>query len=216
MMIREEEKSDFRAAEEVTREAFWNHYVPGCDEHYLLHTMRESEAFIPALSMVAEQDGRIFGHIAYAKSVVLGDDGREHDVLTFGPVSVCPAFQGQGVGSALIEASLEKAAKMGFLAVIIYGNPAYYWRFGFLPAKTFGIATADDFWMPSLQGKELTAGALMRIGGGRFVEDRIYHVDDAAAEAYDRGFVPKQKQGGLPSQTYFQYRIGQRTPRHPK
>ena len=211
--IRVEQKRDYRAVEEVTREAFWNHHVPGCDEHYLLHILRSAAVFIPALSMVAERDGEIVGHIAYAKSFVTGDDGQKHEVLTFGPVSVHPDSQSQGIGSRLIETTLKKAVGMRYAAVMIYGDPAYYGRFGFLQGKTFGIAASDNFWIPSLQGLELVPGTLKKIGGGRFFEDEIYHVDENEAALFNLGFAPKEKKEGLPSQQHFLELLSQRTPR---
>ena len=213
MIIRLEKPNDYRKSEEVTREAFWNHHSPGCDEHYLLHMMREAEVYIPELAMVAEMDGEIAGHIAYAKSEIRGDNGKVFSVITFGPISVLPEYQGQGIGATLIRTTLDKARQMGFSAVIIYGDPAYYSRFGFLPARSFGVATAEDCWTPSLQGIELAEGALSKIGGGRFFEGEIYQIDSAKAKAFDASFVPKQKKTGLSSQKHFAFLISQREPR---
>jgi predicted N-acetyltransferase YhbS len=61
--------------EELTREAFWNRHVAGCDEHYLMHIMRDTDAFIKDLDVVAELDGKIVGNIVYTKGSILGDDG---------------------------------------------------------------------------------------------------------------------------------------------
>lgn len=96
LIIRLEEPVDYRAVEEVTREAFWNHHSSGCDEHYLVNIMRTSNAFIKELAYVAVYECRSIGNIMYTKAVVLGDDNEKHCVLSFGPVSVLPEFQGQG------------------------------------------------------------------------------------------------------------------------
>lgn len=110
LVIREEQEQDWREVEAVTREAFWNLYTPGCDEHYLAHCMRRSPDFIPGLAFVAELKGKVIGSILFTKSYILNDDGARYDTITFGPISVLPKFQGQGVGSALIEYARQVAA----------------------------------------------------------------------------------------------------------
>ncbi|MGL4484463.1 MAG: GNAT family N-acetyltransferase, partial [Anaerovoracaceae bacterium] len=138
---RTEIKSDYREVEMLVREAFWNQYVPGCDEHYFLHQLRKSEAFIPDLALLVTSDSRqeIIAAIHYAKGTVINRDGKEINVASFGPVAVLPEFQKQGIGEKLINQSLEKAKKLGYEAVIIFGNPAYYKKFGFQPAVDLGI-----------------------------------------------------------------------------
>ncbi len=101
--LRNENSSDYKIVEELTREAFWNHYVPGCDEHYLMHIIRDSEAFIKELDFVAEADGKIIGNIVYTKAKIVADDGTSQEVLSFGPLSVLPEFQGKGIGGMLVE-----------------------------------------------------------------------------------------------------------------
>ena len=91
--IRLEQKKDYRATEELTREAFYNVYRPGCLEHYVLHRFRNGKDFIPSLDFVMEKDGKIIGHITYAKSSITADDGREIPVVTFGPVSILPRIR---------------------------------------------------------------------------------------------------------------------------
>lgn len=105
LKFRQEEPSDYRMVEELTREAFWNTHVPGCDEHYLVHIMRNSESFIKELDIVATIDEKIVGNIMYTKAKILGDDGKEHAVICFGPISVLPSFQGMGIGTMMIEYS---------------------------------------------------------------------------------------------------------------
>ena len=158
LLLRRETSADYSAVETLTREAFWNLHGPGCDEHYLAHMLRGSDAFLPALDFVAELDGRIVGNILYARSCVALDAGGELPVITFGPVSVLPEFQRQGVGSALIRHTLSLAQQMGFSAVFIYGDPAYYGRLGFRPAEAFGVGTEDNFYQDALQAVASAAG----------------------------------------------------------
>jgi Predicted acetyltransferase len=119
MTIRTETPADYAAVELLTREAFWNVHVPGCDEHYLVRIMRSAPEFLPALALVAERDGQIVGNIMYSKSAVVGDDGRRTETLTFGPLSVLPAYQRQGIGKALMAESFRIAEALGYPAVLI-------------------------------------------------------------------------------------------------
>ena len=124
--IRNEKESDYQAVEDMTRKAFYNLYVPGCIEHYLVHIMREHEDFIPELALVLVRDGRVIANIMYTKAKLIDTDKNEKQVLTFGPISVLPEYQRQGYGKMLMEYSFEKAVSMGYDTVVIFGNPGYY------------------------------------------------------------------------------------------
>src|SRR5699024_7471715 len=91
--IRNERKEDYSIVEEITRKAFYNVYVPGCMEHYLVHVMRDHEDFITELDFVLERDGQVIGNIMYTKAKLTDEDGTEKEILTFGPVSVLPEYQ---------------------------------------------------------------------------------------------------------------------------
>ena len=112
--IRNERESDYAEVERITRRAFYNIYVPGCVEHYLVRVMRGHEDFIPELDFVIELDGRIIGNIMYTKSSLTDENGERKEILTFGPVCVAPEFQRRGYGKRLIAASLERAALEGW------------------------------------------------------------------------------------------------------
>lgn len=190
--IRNERPEEYRAVEALTREAFWNLHVPGCDEHYLLHVLRAHADFVPELDFVAFIGGEPAGNIVYARSSVKTAGGQKRGVLTFGPLSVEPKYQKQGVGSALVRHSLAKAAALGYGAVLIYGDPAYYVRFGFRPAEAFGITTGEGVFHPALQALELAPGALADCAG-RFFEGEAYHVNETLAAEFDKNFPPKKK-----------------------
>ena len=210
--LRNENISDYRTVEELTREAFWNHYVPGCDEHYLMHIIRDSDAFINELDFVAEADGKIVGNIVYTKAKIAADDGTSHEVLSFGPLSVLPEFQGKGIGGRLIEHTKALAKELGYKAILIYGDPAYYSKFGFAAAETFRIGTSDNMYAAALQAIELFPRALSG-ASGCFHEDEIYAIDEAAAKEFDRGFPPKELQSDSPTQKRFMEMIQMRIPR---
>ena len=200
--FRQAAPGDEAPTEQLTREAFWNLFVPGCNEHFLLHLLRQDAAGIPALDWVAEAEGEILGSIVYSQAQILGDEGETHPVLTFGPVAVRPAHQGQGIGRELIARSLEKARALGHLAVLIYGDPGYYSRLGFLPAERFDIRTSDNVYADALQALELRPGALTHCPG-RFQEAAVFEVDKASADIFDRQFPPREKKSGLASQARF-------------
>ena len=212
IILRRERPADYRAVEVLTREAFWNVNRPGCDEHYLAHILRESDAFLPALDYVAVVDGTIVGNIMYATSSVVLDAGGTLPVITFGPVSVLPEFQRQGVGKRMIRHTRMLARRMGYSAILIYGDPAYYGRLGFEPAEQFRIGGEDNRYRDALQVFELMPGAL-DLAAGRFLEDSIYHIDAAAAEAFDSSFPQKEKLSGTPSQLRFRKIVARNHPR---
>lgn len=212
IQLRNERPEDYRAVEALTREAFWNHYAPGCSEHYLLHLLRNSNAFLPHLDFVAERDGLLVGNIVYSRAAIAGDDGNRHAVITFGPISVLPKEQGKGVGSMMIEHTKAVAKDLGHSAILIYGDPDYYCKFGFVPAQRYGITTSDDWYAAALLALELTDGAL-RHCSGRFLEDNLFNVDETAVRAFDQSFPPKELRQGGPSQARFAQLVQQRVPR---
>ena len=112
--IRNEIPGDYAAVEDLTRKAFYNLYMPGCIEHYLVHIMRTHEDFLPELAFVAELDGRIVGNIMYTRATLTDSDGVVKGALTFGPVSVLPDCQRQGYGKALMEHFFQRAAELGW------------------------------------------------------------------------------------------------------
>lgn len=200
--LRTEQPADYRETENVTRDAFWNHFSPGCNEHYLLHVMRDNPAFVPELDLVAEYDGRIVGNVVCMKAAIHGDDGVKYEVLSLGPISVLPEYQRKGIGGRLIGRTRELAREMGFRAVLLCGDPDYYLYQGFVPAELLGIRTADDMYAMALHVCELYEGALSGVRG-RYVEDSAYEVDEAAAEVFDRDFPAKEKVRGTASQARF-------------
>ena len=91
MIIRNEERRDYEQVEALTRRAFYNQYIPGCVEHYLVHIMREHEDFIPELDFVAEEDGRIVGNIMYTKAWLKDEAGEEKEIVTLAAKSTASA-----------------------------------------------------------------------------------------------------------------------------
>lgn len=209
--IRPEHPEEFAVTENLTREAFYNVNNPGCEDHYLLHIMHESDVLIQELNLVAEQDGKIIGNVICTRARIEGAEKTWTDVLGLGPIAVLPEFQRQGVGGALIREAARRAGKMGFRAILLYGSPDYYPKQGFVPAERYGVCTGDDMYADALHAMELYPGALDGVTG-RFFEDEIFEIDGKAAQAFEAQFPPKEKLEGTPSQVRFQEIIKLRRP----
>jgi len=192
LTVRNEEKEDYRTVEQLVREAFWNLYLPGCNEHFVLHNLRKSSDFVSELDFVAEKEGQIVGQIAYTRGIIKGKETENTEVVSFGPVSVLPAFQKQGIGGALVTHTIALARDMGHAAICIYGDPRYYSRFGFRCAEKYDIKTADDKFAVALQVLELRQGALGNVSG-RFIESAAFTVDESGFAQYDATFPFKEK-----------------------
>lgn len=194
--IRLETKDDYRNVENLTREAFWNVYRPGCMEHYVLHCYRNDPAFVPELDYVLEVDGKIVGQVIYVRSEILCDDGRKIPIMTFGPIGIAPEYKRQGYGKLLLDYSMEKAAEMGVGALAITGNILFYGKSGFVPAKTKGVRYADDPEADYFLIKELKHGFLDGVFG-TYKDPEGYFVcenDRDGFEKFEATFPPKQKQ----------------------
>ena len=113
IIIRNETKEDYRKVENLTREAFWNVYRPGCMEHYVLHCYRDDPAFVPELDFVMELNGELIGQVIYVRSEIDCDDGRKLPIMTFGPIGIAPEYKRQGYGKRLLDYSMEKAKEAG-------------------------------------------------------------------------------------------------------
>ncbi|MCL1903694.1 MAG: N-acetyltransferase [Oscillospiraceae bacterium] len=192
--FRLETPADHYAVEAMTREAFWQFWESDrtvCDEHLLVSKLRTCQSFVPELNFVAEVDGELAGHIIFSKSRVEDSGGETHETLTFGPLTVSPKFQCQGVGKALMRHAFDEAVRLGHKAVIIYGNPDYYPRFGFRRAVEFGITTPDGSVFDALLVYSLYNGALDGISGKYYIDSVYEELTQAEAAEFDKKFPPK-------------------------
>ena len=193
--IRLEEKKDYAKVENLVRESFWNVYRPGCLEHFVLHVLREDPAFVKELDFVMEKDGELIGQNMFMETVIDADDGRRIPVLTMGPIGITPALKRQGYGKKLLDYSLERAAALGYGAVLFEGNIGFYGHSGFTYARSFGIRYhdlpegADDSFFLC---RELIEGYLDGVTGV-YQTPRGYYVDEEAAEEFDKAFPSKEK-----------------------
>ena len=199
--IRNEKESDYKAVEEITRKAFYNLYVPGCVEHYLVHTMRGHEDFIPELDFVIELDDQVIGNIMYTKARLVDEAGTEKEILTFGPVSIDPEYQRAGYGKLLLEHSFEQAARLGYDVIVIFGSPMNYVSRGFKSCKKYHICIENGKYPAAMMVKELTPHAL----DGRkwfYYDSPVMAVSEEEAQKYD-DTLEKLEKKFLPSQEEF-------------
>lgn len=199
--IRNEVEADYKTVEDMTRKAFWNLYVPGCDEHYLVHVMRAHEDFLPELDFVMEVDRQVMGNIMYTKARLADDAGEEKEILTFGPVSILPEYQRMGYGKLLMEHSFERAAQLGYDVIVIFGIPGNYVSRGFQCCKKHNICLENGTYPTAMMVKELKPGAL---DGRRWVyhDSPVMNIDLEESKRFDERF-PEMEKKYQPSQEEF-------------
>lgn len=192
--IRNEQPADYRTVEELTREAFWNLYFPGCDEHYLVHIMRDHDDFIPEMAFVAEVDGKLVGNIMFTRSHLIDAEGEKIATITFGPVCVHPDYQGKGVGPALIRHSIEVARGNNVNAIAILGHPRNYVKYGFVSSRDYLVSDAEGRYPFGQLILELKDGLLSKNSVPRKLQiSSIFKVDQDKVAEFDRNFPPKTK-----------------------
>ncbi|GAP40962.1 GNAT family N-acetyltransferase [Flexilinea flocculi] len=199
--IRNEEKDDYVKVEEITRKAFWNLYMPGCVEHYLVHVMRSHEDFLPELDLVIEVDHQIIGNIMYTKAKLVDESGEEKEILTFGPVCISPEYQRMGYGKMLMESSFEKAVSMGYDAIVIFGNPNNYVSRGFKSCKKYNVCLENGTYPAAMLVKELKPQSF----DGRkwfYFESPVMKIDEQEAVRFDES-LEKMEKNFQPSQEEF-------------
>lgn len=202
--IRNEQESDYKITEVITRKAFYNLYVPGCDEHYLVHIMRSHEDFLPELDFVILEDDQVIGNIMYTKARLVDEAEKEKTILTFGPLSVLPEYQRRGHGKMLVEHSFEKADALGYDTVVIFGNPNNYLSRGFKSCKKYNVCIEDGRYPAAMLVKELKPNAL---DGRKWVyhDSPIMQVDAEAAQQFDACFEKIEKKHRISQEEFYIY-----------
>ena len=186
MNIRLEQPKDYREVENLTREAFWNVYHPGCTEHYVLNQYRTNPDFIPGLDLVMIEDDKIIGHVMFSKAEIILDDGTNFPSWTFGPISIQPDYKRKGYGLKLLLYALEKARTMGI---------------GLSKLKIHYHAEPRESEVPYFLAQELIPGYWGN-REGTYCPPKGYFVADEnpeAFEAYEATF-PKKEKLRLPGQ----------------
>ena len=198
MNIRLEQPKDWREVEDLTREAFWNVYRPGCQEHFVLNQYRSNPAFIPELDFVMEEDGRIIGHVMFSRAEITLVDGTPFPSWTFGPISIHPGYKRKGFGLKLLLYALEKAKGMGVGLLQMEGNIDFYKHAGFDLASKLRIhyhGEPAESEVPYFLAQELIPG-YWGDREGTYCPPSGYFVADAqpeAFDAYEASFPSKEK-----------------------
>lgn len=190
--IRMEAEDDWYNTELMTQHAFWNKHHLGCDEHYLVHKLRQHEDYLPELSRIAVKDGEVIGCIMYSKARVV--DGADiHEIVTFGPLCIEPEWQGCGVGELLLRETMKLAADKGYKGIVIFGEPDYYPRIGFKTCDHFNITTADGKNFDAFMGIELAEGSMKNIKGKFYESDVFENLPEEEVEEFNKKFPPMKK-----------------------
>lgn len=154
MIIRQEENKDYEAVYRVVKSAFDSAEHSDGREQDLVTALRNSGSFIPQLSLVAEQDGKILGHILFTQVDIGGSTQ-----LALAPLSVIPGRQRQGIGKALIQEGHKRARELGYCYSVVLGSETYYPQMGYLPAEQYGIQAPFDVPRENFMVCQLEKGA---------------------------------------------------------
>jgi len=197
--IRKERLEEYKMVENIVRESFWNVYRPGCNEHLILHNFRNHENYIDELSSVVLVDDKIVGQIMFSKAELTNiRNGEKHDIIVFGPVSILPECQRQGIGEKLIRDAISKARDLDYSYIIIFGNPNYYHRFGFKTAQDYGVIIEGQDFLEELDYVMVLDlqhdGIISKESGPWLYKDpEGYKTNDSDLEEFDKNFEFKIK-----------------------
>ena len=137
--IRQENKNDYEQVYNVVKKAFEMAEESDGNEQDLVVALRNSESFIPELSLVAIKDNKIVGYILFTK-IKIG----EYEELALAPLAILPEYQRQGIGSKLIERGHKIAKELGYHYSVVLGSEKYYPKLGYIPAIRYGIKAPFD------------------------------------------------------------------------
>lgn len=190
--IRLENENDSRNVENMIREAFWDVYKPGCDEHLIIHKIRKTNAFIKELDFVACNEEIIVGNIIYSNAKIINENNEEFEILCMGPLGVLPTYQGKGIGTLLMKHSIKVVKTLGYNAIVIFGNSNYYHRFGFENARKYNIQTSWGANFEEFMVLELYEGSLEGISG-KYYENSVFEIDKEELNVFEKQFLYKEK-----------------------
>lgn len=162
--IRQEQTTDYDRVYRLVLDAFSQAVHTDGHEQDLVVRLRSGAAFVPELSLVAEVEAELVGHILFTRAVIR-DGERDHATLVLGPVAVAPGSQRRGIGGRLVEAGHRVARNLGFASSVLVGHPTYYPRFGYRPAESFGIVTHLELPPGVFMACELRPGGLAGVSG---------------------------------------------------
>lgn len=166
MIIRKERAADYKTVYSVIKKAFDSAEHADGNEAELVNALRKGNSFIPQLSLVAEIDKNIVGHILFTKATI-----EKNTILALAPLSVLPEYQKQGIGTALIKEGHRIARELGYGFSVVLGSENYYPKVGYLPADTFGIKSPFDVPRENFMAYKLNENARNVRGMIRYAEE---------------------------------------------
>ncbi|WP_434309970.1 GNAT family N-acetyltransferase [Hominifimenecus sp. rT4P-3] len=166
MTVRTEQQADYESVYWVIKCAFETAEQSDGNEQDLVNALRQSNAFIPELSLVSEINGKIVGHILFTKLQI----GR-HTALALAPLSVLPPYQRQGIGTSLILEGHKIAQALGYSYSVVLGSEKYYPRIGYLPAEKFGIQPCFEVPSKNFMAYKLCENAPIISGIVKYAEE---------------------------------------------
>lgn len=159
IFVRSEKPEDYQKIYEINKVAFG-----GEVEAQLVNNLRKTKGFIPELSLVAEKDGKVVGHILFSV-IHIKTDSNKIPVLALAPMAVLPDYQKQGIGSLLIKEGLKECKELGHKVVVLVGHPDYYPRFGFVKASEKGLKLPFDAPDEAFMVYEIIPNSLVGVTG---------------------------------------------------
>lgn len=164
MIIREELSNDYKEVEKVIEESFKTAEFTDNQEHNLVRRLRQSDEFIKELSLVAEKNNKVVGHILLTKALIK-DKYKSTETLALAPLSVLTEYQKTGVGKALMNRAIELSKELGYKSIVVLGHENYYPKFGFEKASIYGIKAPFEVPDEAYMILELIPNALMGVTG---------------------------------------------------
>lgn len=164
MVIRREIPDEFLKIYELVKIAFQTAKVSNGKEQDFVDQLRSGCSYIPELALVAEEDGKLVGHIMFTRAHIVNGDTK-YETLLVAPLSVVLDSRNKGIGSGLIKEGFKLAREMGYKSVVLVGDPAYYHRFGFRTAAGFGIKPTHEIPDENVMACELVPHALKEVSG---------------------------------------------------
>ena len=146
------------------------------NEWKLIEDVRKSKEFQRELSLVAELNNEIVGHILFTHLDIIGE-GNTYKSIALAPIAVKPEYQNKGIGHQLMEEGIKRVKELGFSSIIVMGHPSYYTKFGFELSSKWHIGLDDDFESDYIFGLELIEGALTHVNGNIKYIDAFYSDD---------------------------------------
>ncbi|WDI35365.1 N-acetyltransferase [Entomospira entomophila] len=195
------DEKDYDAIMIVTREAFWNLYRPGCEEHLVAYQIFYHPDWIRELSYVIEVNQRIVGAVFYTRGWIEQKSGNKRETLVMGPLCILPELHRQGLGRRLMENSISKAKELGYSMILTLGYDYHYAPYGFVSAKRYDIALEANIYYKGLLALALVQGSRDHYQGIVELSD-AYQVNPLEVELFDTRFPPKQKKVMPSQQTY--------------